>query len=265
MAFHTRPHASGTTFDRSCWRARRRTTASGRLATCSMRTSWFVLIDDSYPQESHLLELALFEGHLCAFAMTERVAPARKVAICETSYQAGFNHATVGDDQDAPAGRDRLQCANPNVPLALPHLGRRAASTDELREFDEGVRPGPALVVADLVPGRGRELAERLQLLVHGQAHGQGRLRRARDLAGEYEIERPHGLAHPPGQRDAVRRKMRAFAARLALLRAGMTADFDETHEPILGTELVRTAKRDHRRPVSGEDDQDDHVLDTAI
>src|SRR5262249_6067140 len=113
-----------------------------------------------------------------------------------------------------PAGTD--SSADPGVPLALAQLGHGTAATGELREPDEGVLPGPPLVVAALVPDRGREVAERFELLVDRESHGKGGLRRPRDLAAEHEVERPHCFADAPRQGDTLRREMRAFAARVA-------------------------------------------------
>src|SRR5262249_14791665 len=90
--------------------------------------------------------------------------------------------------------------------------------------------PRPALVVPDLFQDRGREVAERFELVVHREAHRDGGFQGAGGRAGEHKVEGADLSADLPRQRNPFCGKVRALAAALTFLREGMPSDLDGAH-----------------------------------
>src|SRR5262249_28144054 len=111
--------------------------------------------------------------------------------------------SSVGDYKYTSIYRNGFQRIHPRLLLTLPHSRRWTATMNELGECQEGIFPGPSLMMTDLFNYLWRNIAERFELFINGEPHSDGCFQRAWAAACKYEVERSYMIANLARQSDA--------------------------------------------------------------
>ena len=108
----------------------------------------------------------------------------------------------MGDDQRPPAFRQQLDQL-PQQAALLRNVARGGAATT-----GSALKLRAATLPIDLPPNLIRNQTEFLPLLVHGVAHGDGRLEGARHGTGHHAVEPPHRFPDAAGQVNTLLREV---------------------------------------------------------